>query len=272
MNRISLARRFWLLVSFLSIALGVIPLTASGANRHITLPTALGSIIGAPGGLGFAHQGAVGLVLGGSADAPAHLVSFTIFDAAIADDALLANFPSPTPGRPTVFGMIVNEQSGLAAIFGNGANGVQTVAAVSADAKGKLTRRWAVSYPNPHGGRAEAAINADGSIVYVFYNDSSPKLDKIRAEDGVVLGTIQLDDFGVEAGLTFNPVLKRLIVKTDVTNFLHVLKPEDEFAVDWRVQGPAESVGMKRGFVSADGRFLVGYGGLAVGRFLATIS
>lgn len=261
MNNSSLARRFWLLVSFLSIAFGLTPLAASGANRQVTLPSTLGGIIGAPGGLGFAHQGAVGLVLGGPAGAPAHLVSFTVSDAAIADDVLLDDFPSPTPGRPTVFGMIVNEQSGLAAIFGQGANETHAVVAVSADAKGKLTKRWVVSYPNPNAGRAEAAINADGSIVYVFYNDSSPKVDKIRAEDGAVLGTIQLDDAGIDAGLTFSPVLKRLIVKTDFTNFFHVLKPEDDFAVDWRVRGPLESVGMKRGFVSADGRFLIGYGG-----------
>jgi hypothetical protein len=191
-------------------------------------------------------------------------VSFTISDAAIADDMLLDDFPSPAPGSPAVFGMVVNEQIGLAAIFGQGTDGTQTVGAVSADVNGKLTKRWAVSYPNPHGGRAEAAINADGSIVYVFYNDSSPKLDKIRAEDGVVLGTIQLDDFDIEAGLTFNPVLKRLIVKTGFTNFFYELKPEDDFAVDWRVRGPVESGGMKRGFVSADGRFLIGYGGFSV--------
>ena len=261
MNCISLARRFWLLVSFLSVAVGLIPLPAVGANRQIKLPIGVGSIIGVPGELGFAHQGAVGLVLGGYLAAPVHLVSFTISDAAIADDVLLDDFPPPTPGKPSVFGMVVNEQSGLAAIFGKGADDTHTIAALSADAKGKITKRWAVSYPNPRGGRAEAAINADGSIVYVVYNDSTAKVDKIRAEDGVVLGTIQLDDFDIEAGLTFNLILKRLIVKTGLTNFFYVLKPEDDFAVDWRVRGPVESGGMKHGFVSADGRFLIGYGG-----------
>ena len=254
MNNITLARRFWLLVSFLSIALA-----ASGANRQITLPSILGGIIGAPGGLGFAHQGAVGLVLGVSTGAPTHLVSFIVSDAMVADDLVLDDFPSPTPSRSTVFGMSVNDQSGLTAIFGNGANEIQTVAAVSTDAKGKLTRRWAVSYPNPNGGRAEAAINADGSFVYVFYNDSSPKVDKIRGEDGAVLGTIQLDDFDIGAGLTFNPILKRLLVKT--TLFFHVLKPEDDFAVDWRVRAPAEFGLLAHGFISADGRFFIGYGG-----------
>lgn len=264
MNNTSLGRRFWLLVILLSIALGLAPLAALGANRQVILPSTPGGITGAPGGLGFSHLGAVGLVLDGSAGTPAHLVSFIVSDAAIADDLVLDDFPSPTPGGPAVFGMTVNEQ-GFAAIFGNGANETQTVAAVSVDAVGRLTRRWAVSYPNPNGGRAEVAINTDCSFVYVFYNDSSPKVDKIRAEDGVVLGTIELDDFDIEAGLTFNPVLKRLIVKTGFANFFHVFKAEPDFAVDWRTRGSLESVGMKRGFVSADGRFVIGYGGFGGG-------
>src|SRR5262249_56214033 len=105
-----------------------------------------------------------------------------------------------------------------------------------------------------------AGVNADGSIVYFFYNDSSPKLDKIRAADGVVFGTVQLDDFDIEAGLTFNPVLRRVIVKTKF--FFHVLKPEgDDFAVDWRLRSPVEAAGVSRLVVSASGRFLVAYEG-----------
>lgn len=262
MNSISLSKQLLALLSLVAVSFALTPLAASAANRQITL--AQNASISEQ--VAFAHQGAVGLVTFRSAGAPTHLVSFTISDAAIADELPLDDFPPPLPNGPVVFGgMSVNDGSGLAAIFGNGANGTQTVAAVSADAKGKLTRRWAVSYPNPNGGRAEAAINADGSIVYVFYNDSSPKVDKIRAEDGVVLRTVQLEDLDIEAGLTFDPVLKRLIVKTGLTNFFHVFKPEPDFAVDWRAEAPGEFTPMKRGFLSADGRFLIGYGGYGFG-------
>ena len=261
MTNISLSRRVWLLVSFVSMVLGLTPVAASGADRQITVPSAIGGIIGAQNGIGFAHEGTVGLVLGVSTGGPTHLVSFVVSDAMVANDLILDDFPPPTPSRSTAFGMSVNDQSGLAAIFGNGANETQIVAGVSADANGKLTRRWAVSHPNPNGGQAEAAVNADGSIVYFFYNDSSPKVDKIRAEDGVLLATVQLDAVDIEAGLTFNPVLKRLIVKTGLTNFFHVFRPEPDFAVDWMVRAPIDFGLLKRGFISGDGQFFIGYGG-----------
>ena len=264
MKHISLGRRFWVLVSCLSITLALNPQAASGASRQITLPTTFGGIIGGPGGVAFAHNGVVGLVLGGSVGTPIRLASFTVSAAAIADDLVLDDFPPALPSESTARGMAVNDKSGLAAIFGNGANETQTVVAVSADVSGKLTKRWAISHPNPIGGQGdEAAINADGSIVYFFYNDSSPKVDKIRAEDGAVLGTIHLDDFDIEAGLTYNPALRRLIVKTG--RFFHVLKPEPDFAVDWRLPFAEELEGVRQLVVSADGRFLIGYAGYAVG-------
>jgi hypothetical protein len=213
------------------------------------------------------HNGAVGLVLGGSVGTPVRLASFTVSDATIADDLVLDDFPPALPSKTTARGLRVNDPSGLAVIFGNGANDVQTVVGVSSDAKGKLRKRWAISRPNPLGVREgdEAAINADGSIVYFFYNDSSPKVDKIRAEDGAVLGTIQLEDSDIEAGLTFNPVLRRLIVTTGL--FFHVLKPEPDFAVDWTLRVPGGVAGVHPSFVSMGGRFLIGYGGYCVGCF-----
>jgi hypothetical protein len=264
MKNISAGRRFWLSVSFLSIALGLIPQEASGADRQITFPSTVGSIIGQPGAVVFVHNAVAGLVLGGGAvGTPIRLFSFTVSDAVIVDDLVLDDFPHPLPSKPTARGMAVNDQSGLAAIFGNGADEAQTVVAVSADAAGKLTKKWAISHPNPIGAQAEAVINTDGSFVYFFYNDSSPKVDKIRAADGVVLGTVQLDDFDIEAGLTFNAGLRRLIVKTGF--FFHVFKPEDDFAIDWRLQSPGEVSGVRQLFVSADHRFVIGYGGYVFG-------
>jgi hypothetical protein len=245
-----------LLIAFWFTAFSVTDPAASPASRQVVLPAHASVSELAQ----LAHHGRVGLVTFGALDGHTHLVSFTVSKAEITDELVLDDFPSPAPGRPTVFSMAVNE-NGLVAVYGNGANNSHVVVAVSADADGKLTKKWAVSYPNPSDSRPEATTNADGSIVYIFYNDASPKADKIRAEDGAVLGTVQLDDVDIEAGLTFNPVSKRLIVKSGLANLFHVFKPEPDFAVDWSMRAPLEFTPMRRGFVSADGRFLIGYGG-----------
>lgn len=265
MNKISAGRRFWFSIAYVSIILSVNPQAGSAASKQITFPETFGGIIGVPGAVVFAHQATVGLVLGGAVGTPIRLGSFTVSDATIKDDLILDDFPPALVSKSTARAMAVNEKNGLAAIFGNGANDAQTVVGVSSDANGKLTKIWTISHPNPLGVQDgdEAVINADGSIVYFFYNDSSPKVDKIRAADGAILGTVQLDDFDIEAGLTFDPVLKRLIIKTGF--FFHVFKPEDEFAVEWRLASPAELASVRHLLVSANGRFLIGEGGFVVG-------
>src|SRR5262249_364027 len=160
---VSLIIFFWLT--------SIISSTAAG-TKQLTLPSTVNGIIGSRFQIGLTHLGTVGLVVGGFVGSPTHLVSFITNEATVADDLILDDFPPPVPGRATVFGITVNDRSGLAMIFGNGANQTQTVAAAIADEKGKLTRKWAVSYPNPKDGLIEITINADGSAVYVFYNDS----------------------------------------------------------------------------------------------------
>jgi hypothetical protein len=264
MKHISLTGRTWLLTGFLFIAFGLIPRPVTGASTKIALPPALGGILGVPGQIAFAHQGAVALVAVAPVSAPAHLVSLTVSDAAIADDLVLDEFPPLPPFDAAVYHMTVDEPSGLIAIAGRGPNESQTIATISVDTQGKLSRRWAVNPANPNGRLAAAAFNADGSVVYALYNDSTPKLDKLRAEDGAVLGTIQLDDVDIDAGLMFDPVFKRLVVQT--SSSLHVLKPEPDFTIDWSVPTSIKSGSDGPLFISADGRFLIGYGGYTINR------
>src|SRR5262249_34949775 len=109
--------------------------TAAGTTKQLTLPSTVNGIIGSRFQIGLTHLGTVGLVVGGFVGSPTHLVSFVTNEATVADDLILDAFPPPAPGRPTVFGMTVSDRSGLAMIFGNGANQTQTAAAAIADEK-----------------------------------------------------------------------------------------------------------------------------------------
>ena len=116
------------------------------------------------------------------------LASFRPSEAAIADDLIIGEFPPSLPTRSSAGGLLVNNGAGLVVVFGKAGNETQTIVGIAVDAAGNLQKKWALSHPNPFEQDGDAVTNADGSIVYYFYNDSSPKLDKIRADalDGVM--------------------------------------------------------------------------------------
>lgn len=245
------------------------------AQQHeITIPIQNGEIGMHPSLIGFTPDGQLGFVLAFSPSNPSkQLFSFSVTKSEVVDSFDLTpdfGFEGGSTLQP-IF-LKLHGESGLALVYGLDTNLNQKVVALAFDARGKLSKRWTVTYPTADGIWPQVTFNNTGTNIYIAHSKTesvvdsslillSTKISVLRAEDGVETGAIFKSEGASALSITFDQAQKRAVAILDGT--VYILTPENEelkIADTIPSTDPIQGLARIQG-ISKDGKFLIAYSG-----------